>query len=306
MSNKKTIVLFSGGRDSIYLAYKLLADTSDEITLVVLLKGGSDENILKSGVNYYDLSTIIETMIELRRYRKFDLIIHTPEKHQVQSFVNDHWHNYALNLFAKELNEGKYDRIASGITWEQEDSYENCCKHAKEFKGMLRCNVNYNHTPNNIDKSKIWQPLLTHDIHSNFNRWHVLKHMPEHLSNSIDTKRAESKNVFDDTVRRFISKGWRANDLDEWRKEKSREYAGGSSDRDMSYTTWIYLENEQPLLQKEGVAFPNRNLAPRKITTKQQCIEWYDTVEFNPPVDHTLVQWNLTKEAEYELLRGKE
>lgn len=305
MSNKKTLVLFSGGRDSVYLTYKLLADTSDDVTLVVLLKGGGiDEHILSSGVNYYDLPAVIEPMIELQKYRKFNVIVHTPRKEQVQSFVNDHWHNYGINLFAQDLNEGKYDRIASGVTYEQDDAYIYGSRTAKEYQGMLRCRIEHNHTPNIVDKSKIWQPLLTHDIHENFTRWHVLKYMPEHLSESIDTKRPESKTVCDNTVRRLIAKGWNADDFDNWRKEKNREYGGGNRDMDILY--WIYLENEQPLFQKEGVALPNRNPAPRKITTKQQGIEWYDTVEFNPPLDHTLVQWNLTKEAEYELLRGKE
>jgi hypothetical protein len=74
----------------------------------------------------------------------------------------------------------------------------------------------------------------------------------------------------------------------------------------MSYTTWINLENELPVHVKNGVAFPyeKKNNDYRKITNKQQCIEWYSTIEFNPPLDYTLIDWDLTKEAEYELLKS--
>lgn len=284
----KTLVLFSGGYDCVYLTYRLLVDTTDDITLVVL---GSN-NGLGGGISKDDIVKIQPVIQQLKTYRDFKVIHHAVDPNKVTSFLADHWHAYGIIAFADDINAGVYDRIASGTSWEQHDIQHH--KH-DPYKGSIRVEIDSIYTPNLIDKSKIWLPFLTHDFHTNYNRFQLHKYIPLELSVLVDEQKSRwNKILWDLKAVECLARGWTSDDFDNWRREKSREYGGGS--RDLTCTTWVILEYNKTFPAIKGISKNGKDINFLRVTNKQECIDWYSTLEYSPPVDKTLKKWNITLE----------
>ena len=115
MSNN--LVLFSGGRDSSYLTYKLLADTSDDITLLI----AASANGTCDGLTEQKLLNIQPLLKELKKIRDFRVKYLKVNSSEITSFSLDRWNSYLITKLAPELNNGTYDKLTIGSTWEQND-----------------------------------------------------------------------------------------------------------------------------------------------------------------------------------------
>jgi hypothetical protein len=284
----KTLVLFSGGYDSVYLTYRLLVDTKDEVTLVVL---GSNTG-LGAGLSKDDILRIRPVLEQLRTYRNFKFIFHVVDPNKVTSFTHDHWHAYSIISFADDINAGVYDRIASGTSWEQHD-----IQHHKRdsYRGSIRVELDSIFTPTLIDKSKIWLPLLTHDFHYKYNRLHLHKYIPLELSVLVDEQKSRwNKILWDLKAVECLAKGWTSDDFDDWRRQKAREYGGGS--RDLTYASWITLEYNKTFPAIKGISKDGKDIKFLRVTNKQECIDWYTTLEYNFRLDETFKKWGVTVE----------
>jgi hypothetical protein len=282
----KNLILFTGGYDSTYLAYKYLVDTTDEITLLVMCS----ENRRADGLTKEQLIRIQPTIKKLKTYRDFKVIYHVVEENKVDSWYMDEWYRYATTVFSDDLNNGTYDNLIMGTSWEQHDG--------QYFKNIsvrgITTSISYLKNPTKgLTNGKILAPLITHDIHQNFNRWHIFKHMPEELISTI-VQYNPAKQAFDKIVKIGISLGWTADDLDNWRKEKNREYGGGN--RDLSYTHWALTHIGTEVVHISGISDETNKNKQFTIKSKQDCIDWCSTIEFNPKTDYSLIKWNLSKE----------
>ena len=45
-----------------------------------------------------------------------------------------------------------------------------------------------------------------------------------------------------------------------------------------------------------GISDETNKNKPFTIKSKQDCIDWCSTIEFNPKTDYSLIKWNLSKE----------
>lgn len=283
----KNLVLFSGGADSAYLTYKLLVDTQDEITLLVL----AHDQDLCSGLSRKKILSMQPLIAKLRTYRDFKVIYHLVDESKVTSWNIDKWFDYSIVAFANDFNNGVYDKLVSGTTWEQHDiqSFKN-----SSIRGIRHTITGQKVFDSYITKGQLWNPLVTNDIHDKFNRWHLLKFMPADLMSLVDID--NTKQLYNDKVRQLISEGYTASDVDTWRQEKSREYGGGN--RDLVFLAWIHLiDGNSSFFVKKGVATDGVDVNFTQVTTKQECIDWYTTIEYNRVIDYSLVKWGLGKEA---------
>ena len=283
----KTLLMFTGGYDSTYLAYKILTDTTDELTLVTMY----DDNKLAGGLSRDNILKIQYVIKELKNYRPFKVMVHKVDATKVTSCTRDHWHNYSVHHFADQLNSGEYDRLASAVSWEQMDCFYH--KHDKR-QGLIRSRLDYHYTPDIVPRSKLWQPLVHHDIHTNYNRWHVFKHIPKKLGVLIDMQNHQNmdKVLFDLKTREFMAKGWTADDLDNWRHENSKDYSGDPN-RDASFANWIKTMHHYPFPAKKGLALGGADIKFDVVTTKEEFREWYTTIKYNWSSDYKLMKWGL-------------
>lgn len=288
----KNLILFSGGMDTTYLTYKFLVDTSDEITLLILWGGQQfyASSVIKEVV--FSMQPILK---ELKKYRDFKVIYHKVDRTKITSWDLDIHYAYATKAFADDFTNGTYDNLITGISWESHDGQY--FKHSL-VQGFSTTIAATKHPTKGFTRGRHWAPLLTQDIHLNYNRWHVHKYLPEDLKSLVfNVPTAQDKLHFDIAVKSFIAKGWTASDLDDWRRIKAREYGGGS--RDISYHQWFPIHMGLGIITRPGVAIDDtviRYLKPH-VTTKEECIEWYTNIEYNVGTDSRLIKWNLTKEA---------
>ena len=298
MSNN--LVLFSGGRDSSYLTYKLLADTSDDITLLI----AASANGTCDGLTEQKLLNIQPLLKELKKIRDFRVKYLKVNSSEITSFSLDRWNSYLITKLAPELNNGTYDKLTIGSTWEQNDGA--FFKHST-VRGLSTYIDSQKIFADLVTQGEFSAPLITNDIEQNFNRWHVLQNTPENIKRSTiacdggfteDNKCGQcNKCLYDNVVQEHINNGYTASDVDEWRQEKSHDYTG-STTRDCSFINWIYMEKNGnfPIAGKRGVAEDAGDVTvPDLITTKQQFRDWYSTFEYNWKIDRCLIKWGLDK-----------
>ena len=278
----KKLILFSGGYDSTYLTYKYLVDTNDDITLVVLCSSFSLTGALAPG----EILEIQNTIKQLKTYRDFNVKYHVVDPNKANSWYTEHWYNYAISVFENDIKNGVYDNIVIGTTYEQHDGQY--CKNISTpglYTSMLFMSKR--------EKYNLLAPLITHDIHDNFCRWHTFKYMPIALQDTIISK-FPAKNKYDQLIKIFIDRGWTAENVNDWRREKNREYGGGK--RDMLPNHWIITHLGIPEIKLTGIADESRKMIIVSSKNKESCIDWYSTIEYTPPVDYSLDRWLLTKE----------
>jgi len=264
----KILVSFSGGFDSTYIMYKLLKETNHEITAVCFY--GYHKDICMSvqpklSVIQPNLNFLVA---ELKKIRDFTFIT---KEIQREEFTED---NEFLSRYLVEgekppvssgpldyfiwwaipgINAGLYDTLVHGISWEQmrkkyktTDGTEGSPKHVEAEKKLNR------HASN----ARMWFPLLNHDFHHKFNRWHIFKHMPENLqkyciscaSPVVDEDSIKEpcgycfKCLWDKFTKNVVEHDvMNAEQLEEYRYKKALEYGGGNGiTATMRY--WIPVE----------------------------------------------------------------
>lgn len=299
-----TLIMFSGGADSTYLAYKLLTETTDNITLLSVISdsrfGSHDVNWAIDSKRKYFLLKLIQ---KLHQYRKFNFILTPVDSNKITCFEEDKWCQYGMKHVAEDFNNGKYDKLATGISWEQMDGKFFKNSNARGLSSFINGNRVFKKY---FQRGVFWNPLVDNDFHQNYNRWHVINHLPKDLyddslicskptytyNNNIPTSHncgVCSKCLFDAKVRTFQC----SSDLDDWRVEKSLEYGGGNG-RYCTYISWIHVhERVGNYNVKRGISIDGDKEIPPVVTNKEELIRWYNTIEYNPPTDYALKRWGL-------------
>lgn len=280
------LLLFSGGADSVYVAYKLLETSKEDLTLFILCSETTAFGLKKN-----DLIKLQPLLNELRKYGRFRVVYHKIEENKINSWEVDRWLNYSILVLADDLNSGRFQNIICGTTWEQVDAsyFKN-----SSVRGISPIIDGPNFFDKHISNGKLWFPLIDNTFHENFNRLQLIKNIPSNLMELCLTD--TSKQYINDKVKSLISQGYTSTDFDNWRHEKNREYGGGK--RDLSYTYWIrIIDGQDSFSAKKGVATDGLDLNFDIVTNKQQCIDWYTNIEYNPVIDYCLLKWNEDKTA---------
>jgi 7-cyano-7-deazaguanine synthase in queuosine biosynthesis len=256
MSPCKTLVLFSGGLDSTYVMYKLLSETEDEITAVLLETANGSTNKISSPKDQN--RHVLNIVNELKKIRDFDYVVKQVWDDEYDEEVMNHYYTYFVAYAAPFINSKTFDRLVTGRTWEQFN------KKLVETEDKRIGNPSYFATIRLMTKltrrGYLWNPLITHDFHDHFNRWHVFKYLPDNLKTKTfscnSPIKTEEKNkpckecykcLWDELVNIFKENGSTAAQVEDFRRKKCREY--GISKKDAPMRFWL------PLFMKKGRIF---------------------------------------------------
>lgn len=251
----KTLVAFSGGTDSTYVMYKLLTETDDEVT-AILFKKDEDAQVLNlaPNVSYTNVPYVLE---ELRKIRSFDFIEHLI-KPENQDEETKHYYTYFIKYAAPFLNNGTYDRIVTARTWEQFN--QNII--STEHKGSIAEVAAQRLMEREVTRGYLWNPLVTHEYHQNFNKAHAFLYLPENLSKYVNSCVSPKiinnfakpcgacyKCLFNAKVRSFLAVGHSPEKIQKWTETKCKEY-GGDSGISAPIRKWIRAEHLDDPVQK--------------------------------------------------------
>jgi hypothetical protein len=231
-----TAIAFSGGGDSTYVLYRLLNDTTDNIT-AILFEKPENQNV-KLNIYPPSINVRINSLVaRLKQIRNFTFERVTVTNANITSDT-DHYHLFFINYFAQKINNGQLDRLVTGRSWEQYDQVQIAGK-----QGTPTDYAMVNLFNKICTRGEIWQPLVTHDYHQKYNRLHLLKNLPSDIIgltvscanpilNSGKTDVSDCgkcfKCLWDTKVKQLIAQGWNAAQIDTWRKLKSLQYGGGN------------------------------------------------------------------------------
>lgn len=300
----KTVLLFTGGVDSTYLAYKLLNDTSDELTMFIPVESQNfTSNVPDWAIRKNHLFFIDKTLSELRKIRDFQTIYYPINGNEL-SFETDEAVVFSCEVLIPQINQGLYDRIAVGHSWED-------CGTMRYFKY-----VNLNGHGNlwasrKLFKTKstrgsIWFPLLDHSIHMNYGKYHAFKFLPESIRrNTIscvapDIESGEcgvcGKCLINKFTQKLIDRGCSASEIQDINEKWSLIYGGGNG-RFAPPAFWTRIVYNHPVKFPYGILASSEN--QRKyalISDKTSFINWWNTIEYNLAVDKMILDWNKTGE----------
>jgi hypothetical protein len=271
---QRTLLTFTGGIETTYIAWKLLSETQDEVTGIYLyLPVRENVRLFDGDINHFN--KVKPLINELNKIRPFNVIVKKCSPSELTEELN-HYYTYFINFAAPLLNNNIYDRIATGRTWEQAGQ-------------KILSDPNLNGSPSAIagqrlfdklvNRGSLWNPLVTHDYHQNFTKAHALLELPEHIlsktfsciaplaDSSGDLHACGScyKCLWIKTIKQKLSEGMTPEQIDAWRIEKSYEY-GGDIMAPIRY--WLYLEL--------GVPLPAHINQPN-FSNKQQLIDFVQT-----------------------------
>ena len=250
----KTLLLWSGGADSTFLLNKLLTETNDEVTAMTFV-GASFSSTETSNE---ELKHLPDLELELQKIRPFN----TVSVNFDPSAVNDpsitrHYYTFFVNYAAPFLNDGTYDRIASGRTWEQ---HNQTVIPTKNILGMPATFAAHRLFKKVATRGVLWEPLITHDFVFKYGRYHALKQLPSNLADKVCscyTPRFDAiakkytacgscyKCIWDQKVLQLVGQEYGPEAIDYYRRAKSLQYCGG---RNLSVPLryWLPLEMGLP------------------------------------------------------------
>lgn len=259
---KKTLVLFSGGMDSTFVMYMLLKNTDDEVTAILFETAeGSHNKISSPKIQNRHLPELVQ---ELKKIRDFKFIIKQVADDDYDEEIMSHYYTYLVAYAAPFINDGTYDRIVTGRTWEQynkklvfDGKIGNPSSFAAQrlFKKLVKPGYVFD-GQNDAKLSdrlyKLWNPLTTHEYYKEFNRWHAFTYLPENIRERTFSCNfpiiGEDKNdacgecykcLWDELVQTLIKAGYNSQQIEEFRKNKCKEF--GTDTRDAPMRMWLPL-----------------------------------------------------------------
>lgn len=281
--SKKVLLCYSSGYDSAYLAHKLLTETDYDLTLLTLC---SFEEFRSWRASSTHIKKILESTKELAKIRKFNHKYHTVDNSTL-TFQTDDWLCYTVSHFSKSINDGEYDCIMSGQTWEQNDGY---FFRDLKIKGLSNHIESQKIIKQKRLEGKVVFPLNDETFHKNFGRWHIFKHIPSNLKRHCLPCHLDppcmrcAKCLYDRKVQQLIDNGISEQEFTKWRQEKNLEYGGGNG-RSCAPMLWIRFESDIKI-----PFTPQPNLL---IETKEEFIQWYQTIPYNLPLYLRMKKWNV-------------
>lgn len=250
----KTLILWSGGADSTFLLHKLLTETSDEVTTLTF--GG--QGFASTEVTQEQLLSLPKLEEELQKIRSFSTMrINFADLDVSDVSISRHYYTSFVNYAAPFLNDGTYDRITSGRTWEQHDQ---TVIPSMNIRGLPSTFAAHRIFKKVATRGTLWEPLITHDFVNKYGRYHALTALPENLAQEIvscgmaaydeTSKKYVAcghcyKCMWDRKVKGFIAEGFGPDEIGFYRRSKSLQYGGG---RNLSAVMrqWLPLEMGEP------------------------------------------------------------
>jgi len=247
----RVCLFFTGGYDSTYILYKLLTETDHEVTATILVRNKDHDHMKDIGVYFAPLETNLSNVDllveELQKIRNFTYNIHVISASDFDADIlsvykkrkvvsKGPWNYIAYYAVA---NKDNFDMIVSGITWEQmQKKFHNNKDNLSSEQGIDKVNYLKKWITDRAPNVTLFTPLLTHEYHQNFTRWHVFKYLPEQyaqmaLSCTMPTKNYEScekcyKCLWDRVVRNLmLYSNYSSEQIEEYRHSKALEYGGG-------------------------------------------------------------------------------
>ena len=270
----KDILLFSGGADSAYIAYKILTETDNELTTLTLVS--PPEGTARWPLKPRYLARINGLIEELKKIRNFTSI-KKPVLDSELTAENDHVYLYGIDWASPFMNDGTYDRFITGRTWEQQN--QSLFK-GSTLKGTPTYFASINLWNKLVTRGELYDPLVKNEYNVNFNRYNLFNELPDNIKkhtischnpsfNEDETDVVECgkcyKCIWDEKTKDFISKGHTPEQLSAWRRFKSLEYGGGNSvSAPMRY--WLPVE----MGKGDILTVTNKNGNRVKLNTKEK------------------------------------
>ena len=214
----KDILLFSGGADSAYIAYKILTETDNELTTLTLVS--PIEGTARWPLKPRYLARIDGLIEELKKIRNFTSI-KKPVLDSELTDENDHVYLYGIDWASPFMNDGTYDRFITGRTWEQQN--QSLFK-GSTLKGTPTYFASINLWNKLVTKGELYDPLVKNEYNVNFNRYDLFNELPDNIKkhtischnpsfNEDETDVVECgkcyKCLWDEKTKDFISKSRR-------------------------------------------------------------------------------------------------
>lgn len=279
----KTLMLFSGGADSAYIAYKILTETTNELTALTFVN--SDDFSVAWTPRRRFLMRIDNLFAELKKIRDFTVIKKPVLSTEIHP-ENDNPYLYGIEWAADAINNGTYDEYVTGRTWEQQN--QSLFK-GSTVKGTPTYFASVNLWNKLVTRGRMYDPLVDNSYHVGFNRWHILKYLPPNIRqytischnprfNAEATDVVECgtcyKCLWEEKTQEFIDKGYSAEQLNAWRRLTALEYGGGN-DLSAPIRYWISLE-----MGKGDILTVERSDGTRlSLNTKQKIQNFVQTQE---------------------------
>lgn len=293
----KTALLFSAGADSSYLAYKILHDTSDDLTLFLLTTRNNERTpYVPPWVAQPDrLNKMYDVINELKKIRDFDVHHELVDSNTV-SFPLDNPVPYGVNAAIPKINSGEYDRIAIGYSWDQHS-----LRYFKRLnvKGVSGDKISKKIFDKNATRGELWSPLMTHEIHDRYGKYHAMKYLPQEFRSKILSCDVPTKGIgcgscgkctINIKVEELMKKSYSSDDVNDWFAERSLIFGG--NDRCASPLFWVRLLHHGRMTVATGVSIPEEQNKNYVITNREEFVRWWNTMEFNPPADNVIKKWN--------------
>jgi hypothetical protein len=197
---------------------------------------------------------------ELKKIRDFTHIkkVVTPE--EVNEETN-HYYTYGITWAAPFINNGTYDRLATGRTWEQHD--QNLFKNTS-IRGTPALLASKRLFKKLTTRGELWNPLATHEYFEKFNKWHIFKYLPKNLlqytfscdqpivcdDGSWNEPCHECyKCLWDEKVLEMMNHGYNDAQVDSYRRLKSLQYGHKGKNAPMRF--WLPVEMGKGKILKE-------------------------------------------------------
>jgi len=277
----KTIMMFSNGADSAFIAHKILTETTDELTTLTLVNDPSGTvSWAPRGRFLMRFDALIE---ELQKIRPFTSIKKTVLQSEIHP-ENDNHYLYAVEYVAPFMNNGTYDRFVTGRTWEQQN--QSLFK-GSTLKGTPTYFASKNLWNKLVTQGTAWDPLVDGSFYEGFNRWHILKYLPENIRRhtiSCHNPKINSdgisvtdcgkcyKCLWEQKTQEFIDNGYTAEQLNAWRRLKSLDYGGGNN-VSCPIRFWLPLE----MGRGDILSYTRSNGTVVKLDTKEKIINILQT-----------------------------
>ncbi len=244
-----TLLFFSGGLDSTYIAYKILTETDDNLTLITLeRKKTMNVYFAKTPEENLRLESLVEELRKIRDFVHIRLMIR-------ESHINHdtmHTYTYLIHEVYPKILDKTYDRIAIGQSWEQHNQ--------KVMRSGDLGLPSYIASKRLLEKLGVnpdilWAPLITHDFVNFYSRFDAWEELSENISSktmscvypSVSEDGTTTENcgqchrcLWDEKMKEFKKSRKTKKFVENWRIKKSEEY--GANGKTAPMRAWLPIE----------------------------------------------------------------
>lgn len=230
----KSLIAISGGVDSTYVLWKMLTETDDEITAVFFDFSQITDNMLtEKDINRINQLNVL--INRLKSIRNFSFIHHVAASGEIVPQIA-HKLLFAITYAAPYINDGTYDRLISGA------SYEDKSQKVVPHLNMTPAYYAEKRLTKMFSRGSYWAPLVDDSWHNHYSRDIALRTLPTNilecaiLLSCVKPIYNEQLNIkgerchdcgrclLNDVTLTMIDQGKTSEEIFEWRRMKSYEY----------------------------------------------------------------------------------